>query len=157
MHNKYAIRVGATAADAVALAPNLRDADKAECLKLYGVDPLDALAFSVVMSSASHAYLNDNGDVMGISGINNSGYKGVGTVWMVTSPEMVSKKYRVPFLREGRAILDEYNQEYDVLTNVVDPHNHVHIRWLQWMGCVFTTVLHTGPLGLPFIAFERRL
>lgn len=154
--NQYTIRSGATVADAVALAPNLRAADRQECEKLYGVDVTTALVVSVMAARHSHVYLNDKGEVMGISGVNPSGVDGYGTVWMVTSDEMVTR-YKVPFLREGRDLLDEYQCFYPVLTNVVDPANHVHVRWLKWMGFEFTRVLHLGPLALPFVSFERRL
>lgn len=152
----YTIRTGATAADAVALAPNLREADKIECEKLYGVEPIDALLFSVLTARESHAYLNDKGEVMALSGVNPSGVDGIGTPWMVSSPELV-ERYRRPFLREARDIIDGYQCFYPLLTNLVDPNNHIHVRWLRWMGFEFTRVLHIGPLALPFVSFERRL
>lgn len=155
MSNEYSV-TDATPAHAVELSKNLRVADRIECEKLYGVHVEDALAYSVLTSDVTWAFLNDQGKCMGISGVGPSGVPDYGTIWMVSSDELF-ERYKFQFLREAKRHIHEFHEVYPILTNVVDPHNHVHIKWLQWMGFEFTRVLQLGPLYQPFVSFERRL
>ena len=153
--SNYSICKEATPAHAVELLPNLRQADVRECEKLYGCSAGDALLASVATSDMAWAFLNDEEECMGIAGVGDTGVEDYGSIWMVSSDELF-ERYKLPFLRNAKRMVEEFHQDYPVLTNVVDPHNHVHVKWLAWMGFDFTRVLHIGPLRMPFISFERR-
>ena len=84
-----------------------------------------------------------------------TGIKGVGSIWMVSSEELFTPKYKRKFLLSAREGIEDFHKFYPTLTNVVDTRNVLHIRWLQWMGFRFVDVVHVGPERLPYLSFIR--
>ena len=78
----------------------------------------------------------------------------VGAVWMLCSPKIL--KYRRRFAKESRQWIEAMHQRYDLLWNVVDERNAVHIRWLTWCGFTFINRHETlGVAQVPFLEFVR--
>lgn len=57
---------------------------------------------------------------------------GVGRPWMLATPEI--KKVSIAFLRASRVVVDIWQEDFPILTNVVDARNDLHLRWLDWLG-----------------------
>ena len=53
------------------------------------------------------------------------------------------------FLRESRTWLERIGSQYELLTNVVHEDNHLHHKWLRFLG--FTFIRREKP----FIEFAR--
>jgi hypothetical protein len=144
----------ATPADVVAIAPNLRDADRAEIEAYVGVpaSPLLLLSFADYCDRI-WALETSEGAVAAILGTYPvPGWPHVGVVWLIGTDHL--RTHRVEFLRGCRKHLPEIYGPYDLLTNAVDERNVLHQRWLKWLGFTFTRRLETyGAQGRPFIEF----
>jgi hypothetical protein len=145
----------ATIEDAYALSKNLRAEDQAEVQAMTGEAPLDALLHGVKMSDLPVSIVDEDGSILGMYGaVTTLDSPRTGTVWMLASPEIL--KYRRQFARESRQWIEALQNHYDILFNLVDERNTVHIRWLQWCG--FTFIRRHPEFGVenrPFTEFVR--
>jgi hypothetical protein len=144
----------ARVADAVALAPRLREADRRECIANTGITPEFILPHSVATPGSTWA-LEANGECIGLFGVDTVfGHPQFGIIWMVTSDEIL--KHRRQLLRDTPVLLDKIHQTYPLLGNHVDARNTVHIRWLKWLGFSMLRVLpEFGAERRPFIEFAK--
>jgi len=127
----------ATLADCEFLAPRLRAADLQEIEALDGSLPLPALVESFDASSLARV-MEHNGEPFAIYGVapaqRCSDYT-MGVSWMLGSDGL--KDHSMWFLRNCRGMLEEMHTDADVLFNMVDVRNIVHINWLKWAGFSF--------------------
>lgn len=131
----------ATAAHAVALAPNLRPECLRDVLALGYPDALDGLLAGFA-SEMSFAALLD-GEVLAMFGASESG-----EVWVLTSNAVL--KHPRAFLRCCRPGLALLWERCGHLTNYVDARFEDCIRWLEWLGCELGPVeMHAGRLAYP--------
>jgi hypothetical protein len=145
----------ATQADAHALAIDLRLEDEAEIRAMSGQDALSALLHGVQFSDVPLAIQDDDGSTIGLFGVvTTQKCPKVGAVWLLASPKLLKHSRRLA--RESRRWVETLQAQYDVLFNLVDERNTVHIRWIQWCG--FTFVNRHPALGVeqrPFLEFVR--
>lgn len=145
----------ATLEEAIALAQDLRPEDEAEIRAMSGQESVVSLKHGVVFSDLPTTIMDEDGSVLGMFGAVSTGSNPrMGTVWMLCSPKIL--KYRRQFAKESRQWIEAMHQRYDLLWNVVDERNTVHIRWLQWCG--FTFIRRYPVLGVeqrPFLEFVR--
>lgn len=141
----------ATVGDAVLLAPKLRAADIAEIAAASRLEPEAALLRGIAVGPAEVAEDQD-GPFM-IFGVAPSPLPWIGHPWMLATPRLLT--YRRRFLRESIAKVEELQQPYDVLTNLVDERNRLHIRWIDWCGFKFIRRIPVGPFQIPFLQFVR--
>jgi hypothetical protein len=145
----------ATEADARALADDLRPEDAAEVRAMTGQDPLNSLLHGVRHSDVPLAIEDDDGATIGLFGVVTVQQSPrVGTVWLLASPRLLKHSRRLA--RESRRWVESLQVQYDVLFNLVDERNTVHVRWIQWCG--FTVVNRHPTLGAeqrPFLEFVR--
>ncbi len=76
-----------------------------------------------------------------------------GSVWMVGTP--VLEQFTIPFLRLNRQYISELHTRHKLLWNYTDCRNHVHHRWLKWLGFVFIRKCPYGPFQRDFYEFAR--
>jgi hypothetical protein len=137
--------------DVRTLASNLRVADRAE-VKALGSYPFLALAQGFALSEPPLSIVTDQDEPIGMFGVVPLENR-AGSIWLLGSDTLVTEA-KTEFLRCCRGWVDHFQQDYELLTNVCDPRNSVHIRWLGWCGFRFTEEHiindHT------FIQFERR-
>jgi len=144
----------ATTQDAELMAPLLRKADMAEIQASLGEDPKDCLMDSVRASHKCFVAKDEDGYIAMWGVVTMPGHPQMGIPWMTATDAL--EKYSVKFLREAKDSLQELQEGYTVLTNFVDARNHVHIRWLQWMGFTFIGLRPKwGVEQRPFIQFMR--
>lgn len=145
----------ATEGDARALALDLRPEDEAEVRAMTGREPVESLLHGIQHSDVPLAIEDDDGSTIGLFGVVTAQENPrVGIVWLLASPKLLRHWRRLA--RESKRWIDSFQQHYDVLFNLVDERNTVHIRWIQWCG--FTFVNRHPALGvekIPFLEFVR--
>jgi hypothetical protein len=145
----------ATEADAYALAVDLRPEDEAEIQAMSGQEPVRALLHGIRFSDVPLAIQDGDGSTIGLFGVvTTQQTPRVGAVWLLASPKLL--KYSRRLARESWRWVETFQQNYDVLFNLVDERNTVHIRWIQWCG--FTFINRHPALGAeqqPFLEFVR--
>lgn len=150
--NKY---LRPTTVDDVAfLAPNLRQADREECLAATGREPLGPLLDGLRMGDKTYTMVAPTGVPVGLLGVGKSIIPDAGVIWLSATPDI--EKYQITFLRHSKAVLKQLQQDYLVLHNCVDARNELHIKWLKWMG--FTFIAKHEKWGVqqrPFHEFVR--
>tara|TARA_R110002020_G_scaffold167780_6_gene356277 strand:- start:426 stop:908 length:483 start_codon:yes stop_codon:yes gene_type:complete len=145
-------------ADVELLAPILRDADVLE-LEACGKTPQQALEEGLRDSNPAMVVCED-GKPLAMFGVcpcpdieEMSGVR-FGSIWYLGSDEATKDAKR--FMRISREWLGRLSEGYDVLGNMVDERNSVHVRWIAAMGFEFTRIHQKfGPHKLPFLEFMQ--
>ncbi|MEY9719273.1 hypothetical protein ABIA22_001763 [Sinorhizobium fredii] len=145
----------ATVADAIDLAPRLREADKNEFRAFLGLEPEIVLPFDIVAGQGDTWALVGSEGVIGLFGVQPVDQNPLfGLVWMVTSDDLF--KYRREFVKGTPQVLDMLHRKFPLLGNHIDARNTVHVRWLQRLGFVFLrTIPEFGIQRRPFHEFAR--
>ncbi len=146
----------ATLEEAKSLSLNLRPEDEAEVRALTGKLPEEVFVNGIHYSDVPVSIIDErDGCVVGMFGVVTVQQSPrVGAIWMLASPKLL--KHRFQFIRESRQWVEALQAHYDILGNVVDERNLVHIRWLQWCG--FHFINHHPKYGYeqrPFLEFVR--
>ncbi len=140
--------------DAEQLEPNLRDQDRREVTTLTGEPALQSLIHGIAMSDMPIAIVDDDETVLGLFGVVPTfETPKTGAVWMLASPQLFRHKRR--FIRESRQWVEAMQSRYDLLFNVVDERNTIHVRWLKWCGFTFINRHQLGTPETPFLEFVR--
>lgn len=139
------------------MAPRLRQADLQEIAAGGFTSPVKALLTSLETSTERFCIEHD-GEPIAIFGGGpaekcSDSIVRVGVPWMLGT-DGISRQWRW-FLRNSSTIVGLVQQHYDILFNLVDIRNDVHIRWLRWCGFTFGETLPHGINGEPFREFIR--
>ena len=124
-----------TVEDVMFLAPNLRQADRKECLAATGREPLGVLLDGLRLADTTMTMVAPTGIPVGIVGVGKSAVEDAGSIWLCATDDI--EKYQMTFLRNSKQVLKQLQQEYLVLHNFADARNELHIKWLRWMGFSF--------------------
>ena len=145
----------ATIADAVHVAPRLREADKQECMATLGLPPEVALPLSFENDNDSWAMVNDAGEPFGLFGVDPiDQHDYFGLIWMVSTPELFSN--RKELIRLSPLMIDALHKDHELLGNHVDKRNVSHIRYLKWLGFkMLREIPEHGVEKRPFIEFIK--
>ena len=135
-------------ANAIALAPNLREIDKRECKVLHGVTPEVGLKLSLAASMLSYTAFDRKDEPIGMFGVGRDG-----AVWCVSTDAIYEPAVTLHFLRNSRFWIDRFHETYPLLWNHIHAENHLHIKWLQWLG--FTFIRRFTVKGEPFYEFVK--
>ena len=145
--------------DAESLAPRLREADRQEIYALTGLEPEPALQSCLNCSDGECYSVRDlETDIpFALFGTSPNGEDtGYGMIWFLGSGDLF-KKNKVSFLRNSEFWVQKLFENYDLLYNVVDARNTLHIRWLKWLKFKFIAdIPEFGYEGRPFRQFYRR-
>lgn len=146
----YVIRA-ATRADAVTIAPLLREKDRIELETASGLSPGVVLprAFDVPGHRAIFAE-TESGEPILIAGTSPTA-PNIGCIWMVATPLL--EQFPKAFIAEGREWLEEQHKTYPMLWNRAWAGNLLHVRWLRFMG--FKVLEAQEVQGKRFIGFAR--
>lgn len=153
---KYEIR-GVREEDLPYLSQNLRSADVKELYATYGHFRIrKTLKRAVEISEEALVGVPLGGDpvvLMGIRRITDQ----TGVVWACGTPEIA--KYRIPFIRNSRPVLQKWFEERPglrYLMNFTHGSNTLHHRWLKWCGAEMLPAVPWGALGDSFHPFSIR-
>ena len=131
---------------------HLRILDKIEAWYQTGYQPEEAVRLTYLSTEKNFAIANEEDQAMGLSGVCSDG-----TVWMVGTDELTSKRsYRVDLIKKGKEEVDKLLKTYNVLYNYVYAENTSAIKWLKALGFTFIN-LHPeyGHMKKPFYEFVR--
>lgn len=145
-----------TEADIVAIAADMRPADRAEVWAASRLGPEPALRRSLDASTHAWAIRVDGQPLvlMGVGPISLLG--GIGVPWLLSAGPAV--RHAKVLHRAGLPILAAMRAAYPaLLVNFVDARNATSIRWLRWLGFVFEPAAPHGAFGLPFHRFTMRM
>lgn len=121
--------------DLVHLEENLRVEDVSEVYAQSGLEPRIALKMAFMLSRRCRTLCGSDGTPIGIYGVNDTGTEGLGSIWMMATPDLI--KHQRQFLRECREGISEISQGYRCVFNYTDARNTVHHKWLKWCGFTF--------------------
>lgn len=148
---KPTIRPG-TEADAISLAYRLRREDALEII-LTSPDPLEETLLESLKHSTECFAAEVDGLVIAMGGFRLLPNR-IGIPWMVGSPEI--EEYPVSMVAAGRAAVDRWASQCDVMANVTHKDNVVHHRWLRHIGFTFLEEeVLVGAQRAPFLQFYR--
>lgn len=147
-----------TVADVFALASNVRPEDLAEIKASMGTSVEAALMIGVLHSKPCLTIVDDNdgSTVLGMFGAVPSDEEvNAGAIWLIASKDLMDVA-KNQFIRESRKWVSTFQEKYELLHNVVDARNEVHIKFLRWCGFTFLQKLEGyGVNGETFIEFAR--
>ena len=130
---------------AVEVASNLRFEDRREVEEGHGVDPYIAIVGKAQEGSCIYFEV-PNGKTAGMAGVDEDG-----RIWMLTTDAIYD--YPLTFARESKRFVER--QTHDVLWNIIDKRNTVHLKLLKFLGFKFSEEILHGPNQLPFIKFYK--
>lgn len=140
--------------DAHILAPKMRKQDVEEVQASSGLEPLEALLFSMQFSDEVYAIIAGDEEVIGLFGVTPTEDPIVGCPWLLASDRLpeVSKE----FIPQSLEWVNQINKKYPILRNYVDARNRIAIRWLGYLGFTFINLIEDYGKGrIPFYEFVR--
>ena len=141
--------------DVTYISKNLRQADIDECDALLAMPPELVLPQAVQADRRVWTFHRDDGLPVGVFGVDATPQlPHVGTVWMCSTG--VINEHKREFLTESKPYVLALNDEFPIITNMVDARNTLHHRWLKWLGFAFLRrVEKWGARSIPFYEFAR--
>lgn len=123
---------------------NIRPEDIAECLITSGTNPLD-LSINEYIQAGAMCLINDREEVLAVCGVHNE------QMWLLGTKKIEENK--TAFLRYSKElILGDLLKVNKRMYNIAWKPNHLHIKWLKWLGC---KVLYENEDFLLFL-FEQK-
>jgi hypothetical protein len=122
------------------VALNLRRSDDLECRYAYGIGGTQALLEAWMASRVVHCICADNGEPLGVAGLNGSVIWLLGTDGLTATPQR-----RAALAVGGRRWTDMLLEESPLLENWVLAANVESVRWLRSMGFKIATPEPMGP------------
>jgi hypothetical protein len=122
------------------VALNLRRSDDLECRYAYGIGGAQALLEAWMASSVVYCICADNGEPLGVAGLNGSVIWLLGTDGLTATPQR-----RAALALGGRRWTDILLEESPLLENWVLAANVESVRWLRSMGFKIATPEPMGP------------
>ena len=136
--------------DAIWVANNLQEEDRQELLGLGHTNLEQALVMSVLLSDHPVTFHNPTGMICGVAGVSRTDAHG-GAIWMLTTPYV--RSYPKLFLSEARKWVASQT-EYEVLHNIADPRNKMHMKLLHLLGFKRLSYVVT-PNNLTYVQFAK--
>lgn len=142
-----------TVDDAEELLRNLRKEDLRELEEVGGRPARHAIMGGVLLGAPSLTLRTHKEELVGILSVVRFG-SGIGFIAM-SGTDLITEN-RTAFLRGSRDVLAHLDTKFDMLLNVCDARNEVHIRWLRWLGfSLIRKIDHYGPHRVPVYEFAR--
>jgi len=138
--------------DAVHIANNMRQEDILE-VAAFNRDPLSALLIGMEHSYVCMTLVSPEGEPGAMLGVTPGEYDMFGKIWLLGTP--LIEQYGFRFLRHSRELLQEFYETtgHDAYYNYTHKDNHVHHKWLRWLGFKFLRRVTIGNSG--FLEFCR--
>lgn len=136
--------------DAKYVADNLQEEDRQE-IEGLGMDPHSAVPLSVLGSDIAVTFWNPDGMICGVAGVSRTDAQ-CGAIWMVTTPDV--RRYPKLFYKEAKAWVNNI-KGYDMLHNIADPRNTMHLKLLHLLGFKRLSYVTVGPNRLTYVEFAK--
>lgn len=141
----------ATSEDALYVAEHLQEDDKQEIFGLGHRNLELVVALSILFSENPITFMDPDGIICGVAGITRS-ESTMGQIWMLTTTHV--RKYPKLFLQESRKWV-EAQTTYDLLFNIADPRNRMHMKLLHILGFKRLGYQSVGPDLLTYVEFAK--
>jgi hypothetical protein len=141
----------ASTLDAEYVALNLQADDRREVEGLGYTNVSRALVLSVLSSDPAVTFWNQNHMISGIAGVSRTDAHS-GAIWMMTTPDI--RACPKLFVKEARKWVDQLTS-FDVLYNVADPRNTLHMKLLHLLGFKKLGYKVVGPNRLTYVEFAK--
>ena len=120
----------ASHSDALWVAQHLQDDDRQE-LEGLGHTEMDLLlTTSIDVSDQPVAFRNPVGEICGVAGVSRTDAH-CGAIWMLTTPHV--RPYPKLFFKEAKKWVEQQTS-YEMLHNIADPRNVMHLKLLHMLG-----------------------
>lgn len=141
--------------DAIELLKNIRPDDLREVTALRSEPLLPLLKQGIWTSKPCFTACSSSEEVILVFGVVPYPQEpDIGVVWLLGTDLMDHFHYR--FIRESRYWLSQlYGDQFQVLWNIADKRNTLHLRWLDWLGFEFQREVPAGINNEPFIEFSK--
>jgi len=136
--------------DALYVAENLQSEDKQE-IEGLGLNPLEALPYSVMASESAVTFWNPDGMICGVAGVSRTDAL-CGAIWMLTTPDV--RPYPKLFFKEAKKWVDQQTS-FTMLHNIADPRNRMHMKLLHMLGFKKLSYVSVGPQQLTYVEFAK--
>lgn len=141
----------ASVLDAEYVALNLQREDKQEILGLGHTDFVSVVTLSVLSSEDPITFWNPDGMICGVAGVSRTDAQS-GAIWMLTTDHV--RRYPKLFLREAKKWVNSQTN-YDLLYNIADPRNRMHMKLLHLIGFKRLGYQVVGPQRLTYVEFAK--
>lgn len=139
----------ATVEDSFFVAKHLQADDRNELLG-WGHDPIIALPVSFYNSDAPITFLIKD-KICGMAGVSRTDAHS-GSIWMLTTDYL--RPYPKLFFKEAKKWVDQQTS-YDMLHNIADPRNRMHMKLLHLLGFKRLRYVPIGPQNLTYVEFAK--
>ena len=138
--------------DALVVAANMREADRAEIWASSRSTPERAIRDSLRVSTAAWVGYYDGVPVcaFGVAPLNM--VAGIGSPWLLGTDGLTQRP--ASFLRRCRPYVRKMLAVYPKLVNYVDDRNEASKAWLSWLGFEISEPEPHGPDGAMFRPFK---
>ena len=139
----------ATIEDTYVLADNLQADDLNELLG-WGHNPYKVLPESFSQLEDPISFLIKD-KLCGMAGVSRTDAHS-GAIWMLTTDHV--RPYPKLFFKEAKKWVDQQTS-YDILHNIADPRNRMHMKLLHMLGFKKLGYATVGPLKLTYVEFAK--
>lgn len=136
------------------IARGMREADRAEVMASSGLNPEEALTYSLQWSTLSWTALCDDTPFImwGVTPFLH--VPNTGSPWLLGTP--LIERFPSFFLRNSRPYVSQMLEAYPTHINYVDVRNRLSVRWLQWCGYKLVDFIpEYGVARTPFYQFSQ--
>jgi hypothetical protein len=140
----------ASRADAIYVANHLQEADRQELIGLGHSDMEYALTLSVLLSDNPVTFCNPDGNICGVAGVSRTDAH-CGAIWMLTTSHI--RPYPKLFFKEAKKWVEQQTS-YEMLHNIADPRNKLHMKLLHMLGFKRLSYVST-PTNLTYVEFAK--
>ena len=136
--------------DGIALAPNLRKADKREMLAATG--KVGASSLEKGIRDCDECWcLELEDEPVALYGYRDGG-DGSAFIWLMGSDRINDITWQ--FLRQSKNTIKYVTKKYHTLWSLSDIRNTKHQEWYEWLGFKVIKEVTAGPFNLPFNLIE---
>jgi len=89
--------------------------------------------------------------ICGVAGVSRTDAQS-GAIWMLTTPYV--RQYPKLFFKEAKKWLAKQTN-YDLLYNIADPRNQLHLKLLHLLGFKRLSYVSVGPDRLTYVEFAK--
>jgi hypothetical protein len=140
----------ASCSDAIWVAQHLQEDDRRELEGLGHTEMELVLADSINLSDSPVTFRNPLGDICGVAGVSRTDAH-CGAIWMLTTPHV--RPYPKLFFKEAKKWVEQQTS-YEMLHNIADPRNRMHLKLLHMLG--FKRLMYvTTQTNLTYVEFAK--
>ena len=120
----------ATRLDGMYVGANLQDDDRQELAGLGHSNYEILVGLSIFYSDIAVTFRNPVGEICGVAGVSRTDAHS-GAIWMLTTPHV--RPYPKLFFKEAKKWVEQQTS-YEMLHNIADPRNTMHLKLLHMLG-----------------------